>query len=223
MPGIEEIHPAHDTASWRLRHLDFFQHECHLEVRMPQMRLPDSGIRLVGSGGAGKLAVFTLLSEPLTITLCREMLFAAVAQPVKLSWHRATAICERYVDVVLADADFSEVSRLAVDETSRVKGHDHISVFADSDERKVLFIAERCGADSLRDLCQRPARPWRRPASRKSVSIGMSPAFIKGVSEHPPNARIAFDNFHVVARVNTAVNGTRRIEQKIDLSLRGPR
>lgn len=138
VPGVEGGHPAHDTVTKRYRHLNFFQHECYLEVRMPRVRLPDGGIRLVEPDWAGKLAGFTLLFEALVIMLCREMPFAAVARLVNLSWHRVAAICERYVDLALSEADFSEVRRLAVDETSRAKGHDYINLFADADERRVL-------------------------------------------------------------------------------------
>ena len=51
----------------------------------------------------------------------------------------------------------------------------------------------------------------------------MSPAFIKGVSEYLPNAKITFDKFHVVAHASAAIDKTRRIEQKHDPSLKGLR
>jgi transposase len=51
----------------------------------------------------------------------------------------------------------------------------------------------------------------------------MSPAFIKGVSEHLPNAKITFDKFHVVAHASEAIDKTRRTEQKYDPSLKGLR
>jgi hypothetical protein len=59
VPGIEGAHPAHDTVTKRYRHLNFFQHECHLEVRVPRVRLPDGGIRQVEPDWAGRLAGFT--------------------------------------------------------------------------------------------------------------------------------------------------------------------
>ena len=34
----------------------------------------------------------------------------------------------------------------------------------------------------------------------------MSPAFIKGVTAHLPNARITFDKFHVVAHASAAID-----------------
>ncbi len=223
VPGIDGAHPAHDTVTKRYRHLNFFQHECYLEVRMPRVRLPDGGVRLVEPDWAGKLAGFTLLFEALIITLCREMPFAAVARLVNLSWHRVAAICGRYVDLALSEADFSEVARLAVDETSRAKGHDYITLFADADERKVLFVTEGRSADTVEAFAEDLTAHGGHPEAIESVSIDMSPAFIKGVSEHLPEARITFDKFHVVAHASVAVDKTRRIEQKTDPSLKGLR
>ena len=37
-PGIEGVHPVHDTQIKRLRHLNFFQYECFLEVRTPRVK-----------------------------------------------------------------------------------------------------------------------------------------------------------------------------------------
>ncbi|WP_144022249.1 transposase, partial [Caballeronia sordidicola] len=61
------------------------------------------------------------------------------------------------------------------------------------------------------------------PEQITSVSIDMSPAFIKGVSTELPNAQITFDKFHVVGHANAAVDKTRRIEQRTDKSLKGMR
>lgn len=223
VPDVEGAHPAHYTVTKRYRHLNFFQHECYLDVRMPRVRLPDGGVRLVEPDWAGKLAGFTLLFEALIITLCREMPFAAVARLVNLSWHRVAAICGCYVDLALDAADFSEVARLAVDETSRAKGHDYITLFADADERKVLFVAEGRGADTIAAFADNLTAHGGDPETIESVSIDMSPAFIKGVGEHLPHARITFDKFHVVAHASTAVDKTRRVEQKTDPSLKGLR
>ena len=41
VPGHEGVHPVHDTVAKDYRHLNFFQHECHLRVRMPRVKLPD--------------------------------------------------------------------------------------------------------------------------------------------------------------------------------------
>src|SRR6516165_10457539 len=42
-PGIEGRHRVHDTQTKRLRHLNFFQHECYLEVRTRGSSCPTGG------------------------------------------------------------------------------------------------------------------------------------------------------------------------------------
>ena len=61
--GADGVHPVHDTQTKRYRHLNFFQHECHLEVRVPRVKLPDGKVALVEPEWAGKLSGFTLLFE----------------------------------------------------------------------------------------------------------------------------------------------------------------
>lgn len=46
--------PVHDTITKRYRHLNFFQHECVLEVRTPRVKLPDGSERQVKPPFSGK-------------------------------------------------------------------------------------------------------------------------------------------------------------------------
>lgn len=55
-PDIGGNHPAHHTVTKRYRHLNFFQHECILDVRMPRVKVPDVSVRLVQPEWAGKLS-----------------------------------------------------------------------------------------------------------------------------------------------------------------------
>jgi transposase len=146
-----------------------------------------------------------------------------VSRLVKLSWHQVAAICKRYVDLGLAAADFSAVERLAVDETSKARGHDYITLVADAQARRVLFVTEGKDAETIEAFAADFAAHGGDPQAVESVCIDMSPAFIKGVTEQLPNAQITFDKFHVVAHASTAVDKTRRIEQRTDPSLKGLR
>ena len=221
--GYEGAHPVHDTVSKTYRHLNFFQHECHLQVRTPRVKLPNGSVRLVEPDFAGRLSGFTLLFEALILMLAQQMPFAAVARIVGESAHRVLAVCERYVSIALGLADFSEVTTLAIDETSRARGHDYVTLAADAQARRVLFVTEGRGAKTIKALATDLEDHGCPPGQITSVSIDMSPAFIKGVIEHLPNARITFDKFHVIAHANEAVNKMRRIEQRTDKSLKGMR
>jgi transposase len=223
VPGVDGEHSVHDTVSKRYRHLNFFQHECFLEVRVPRVRLPDGGVRQVEPPWAGTLSGFTLLFEALVLMLCQQMTFAAAARLVGETRHRVAAICERYVTLTLAQADFSAVRELAIDETSRARGHDYITLAADAVERRVLAVAEGRSVETVETLSGELAARGCAAEHVSSVSIDMSPAFINGCTTQFPNARITFDKFHVVWHASTAVDKMRRIEQRTDHSLKGMR
>jgi len=133
---------VHDTVTKRYRHLNFFQHECVLEVRTPRVKLPDGSVRLVTPPFSGRLSGFTLLFEALVLMLARQMPFAAVSRIAGISSYQALTICQRYVELALARADFSQVNALAIDETSRAKGHDYITLAADAVERRVVVVTD---------------------------------------------------------------------------------
>jgi transposase len=126
-PGEAGEHPVHDTKTKRYRHLNFFQHECFLEVRVPRVHLPDGSVRLVEPDWVGKLNGFTLLFEAMILMFCQNLPFAVVGRMVNVSWHKVNAICTRYVELALEKMDLSELKSIAVDETSCRKGHDYIT------------------------------------------------------------------------------------------------
>jgi transposase len=223
VPGNPGEHPVHDTITKTYRHLNFFQHECELEVRVPRVKLPDGSVRQVNPPWAGKLSGFTLLFEAFVLLLCREMPFSGVARVTRLSVHRVMAVCERYVNAAVGAADFSEVRRLAIDETSRAKGHEYVTLVADEQARKVIYVAEGNDAATVAAFAANLRAHHGKPTQIESVSIDMWPAFIRGVTDHLPNAQITFDKFHVIAHASTAIDEMRRREQKLDPSLKGLR
>jgi transposase len=58
VPGATGEHPVHDTVTKTYRHLNFFQHECELEVRIPRVKLPEGKVVQVSPPWAGKLSAY---------------------------------------------------------------------------------------------------------------------------------------------------------------------
>jgi transposase len=212
-------HPVHDTVTKTYRHLNFFQHECHLQVRVPRVRLPHGAVRQVDPDFAGRLNGFTLLFEALILMLAQQMPFRAVGRIVGESEYRVLAVCRRYVHIAGGLADYSEVTSLAIDETSRARGHHYVSIAADAQQRRVVFVGEGRGAQVVAELAEHLDCHGCPPSQIERVSIDMSAAYIKGVGQHLPNAQITFDKFHVIAHASAAVDKTRRMEQRTDPDL----
>ena len=221
-PRAAGEHKVHDTEIKRLRHLNFFQHQCILEVRVPRVTLPD-GVALVEPDWFGKLSGFTLLFEALVLALAQHMPFNVVARTVGESWHRVHAICERYVDLAVAETDLCETSNIVIDETSYKRGQRYVTLVADADARKVVHVSKGASAANIAGFAQHLRNRNGSADNITSATIDMSAAFIKGVTDHLPNAQITFDKFHIVAHASTAVDSTRRIEQRTDPALKGLR
>jgi transposase len=164
-----------------------------------------------------------LLFEALVLMLAQQMPFAAVARIVGQSAYRCMEVCNRYVKMALGLADFGGVTALAIDETSRARGHAYVTLAADAQARRVTFVTEGRDASIIEALAADLLAYGCRSEQITSVSIDMSPAFIKGVTSELPNAQFAFDKFHVVGHPNAAVDKTRRIEQRTDNSRKGMR
>jgi transposase len=222
-PRAAGAHPVHDSQLKRLRHLNFFQHDCHLEVRVPRVRLPDGKVALVEPDWVGRLAGFTLLFEALVLMLAREMPFAAVARVVNESWHRVHAICAHYVEAAVAAQDLSALRAVAIDETSCRRGQDYLTLVADAQRRRVVFVQEGRDAATIEAFAAELRARGGEPQTIEQVSIDMSAAFIKGVSEQLPRAALTFDKFHVIAHAQAAVDETCRQERRSDASLKGMR
>jgi transposase len=215
--------PAYDTERMTWRHLNFFQHQAYLNARVPRVRCDRCGVKTATVPWARPDSGFTLLFEALVMTMVSAMPVKAVARIVGEHDTRLWRVVHHYVDQERARIDASGVTRLAIDETAARRGHDYVTLFVDIDRARVVFATEGKDADTIAVFAEDLATHGGAPEAISEVCIDMSPAFIKGIAEHLPNAAITFDKFHAVKIINDAVEQVRRAEQKTQSLLRGTR
>lgn len=68
-----------------------------------------------------------------------EMPVNAVARKVGEHDTRLWRLFKYYVYKAMENIDISNVSRIVMDETSRRKGHKYVTLFIDSDTKRLLF------------------------------------------------------------------------------------
>ena len=215
---------VHDASSQTWRHLNFFEYLTYIEARQPRTKCDKHGVLKVDVPWARAGSNFTLLFEALVVEFARNGLTAAalgrmVGEHDTLIWR----ILEHYVDEAHARADFSEVTTVGVDETSRQKNHVYVTVFADMAAAKVLFVTE--GKDNTTVACFKDDLVAHGGAVAKvtDFSLDMSQAFIKGILDAFPKAHLTFDRFHVMQLMNDAIDEVRRNEQKSRPELKATR
>jgi len=203
--------PVHDTVEKTWRHLNFFEHECYLHCRVPRVKT-DSGVTLISPPWAGKSNGFSLLFEALLLQLCTQMPVAATARLAKVSDNKLWRMLDKYVTATRALEDFSSTTAIGIDETSRAKGHQYITLFVDLDQRRTLFITEGKDSSTVDSFVKDFEDHKGSINAIKDVTCDMSPAFIKGIKENLHNAEITFDKFHIVKLINEAVDKVRKRE-----------
>jgi len=117
--------------------------------------------------------------------------------------------------------DQSNVKKIGIDETSKRKGHDYVTISADLDERRVIFACEGKDENTVKQLNKHLVSKNVDPEQIENIAIDMSAAYISGVTKNFPKASIVFDRFHIVKHLNEAVDEIRKKERKEHESLKG--
>lgn len=208
-----KVHDIQDQdRTWR--HLDFWQYQTMLHARMPRVKCESCGkIRTVIIDWARPGAGFSTLFEYHVLSLMVDMPVAAVARKVGEHDTRLWRVFKYYVDKAVERIDVSKLKSVAMDETSRTRGHKYVTLFVDTDTKQVIFVTTGKGSDVLQEFCQFLNSKGVPHSQIKDFCCDMSPSFISGIEENFPNASITFDKFHVMKMVNEALDKVRRQEQ----------
>ncbi len=205
---------AYDTVKKSWRHLNFFEHETYLNARVPRVKIDGDKIRLIKTPWEGVNSGFTLLFEAYILQLTKHLPVNVVSKLTGVSNYKLWLILEKYVDAALEVNDYSELTAVGLDETSAKKGHNYISLFVDLNKRRTIFIADGKDKETVTAFKEDLIKHNGNPDSITDVSCDMSPAFIRGVADNLPKAKITFDKFHILKLINKAVDKVRREEQQ---------
>jgi transposase len=188
---------------------------------VPRIDCPTDGIHQIELPWARDGADFTFLFESFAMTLVREMPVNKVSQIIKVDDNKLWRMMYYYTEAARQLEDYAGVNKLGVDETSKTKGHNYVSLFVDLAEKRTIFVAEGKGSETMNAFAQDFKAHHGNPDDITDVSMDMSPAFIKGVEENLHNATITFDKYHILKIINTAVDEVRKNEAKQQNLLRG--
>jgi transposase len=217
-----EAQKAYDTSWHTWRHLNFFEHRCYLQARVPRIANSDGGYEKAMVPWGRSMGGFTLLFEQYVMGLIDfEMPVKCVGELVKENDQRIWNIFHYYVAKGRKNTIYENIKEVGIDETSTRKGHNYVTVGVDLEKRRVFEVADGKGMDAvarLGDFLEEKGSP---KSEISQVSIDMSPAFISGCGTTFPNADITFDHFHVTKEVNKALDELRILERKECQLLKG--
>jgi transposase len=188
---------------------------------VPRIETPEGQVVLVEVPWARAGSGFTLMMEALAMLLVRDMPVSAVADLLEEEDTRLWRVVQHYVEEAAARESWAGVRRICVDETSARRGQRYVTCVVDADTRRLLFMAEGRGSETLACFVEALRAHGGDPAQIDVVSIDMSPAYQKGVREHLPQAQIVFDRFHLMQMAGQALDEVRKELRRTGADLTG--
>jgi len=181
---------------------------------VPRVECGTHGVKQVRVPWAEPGSQFTALFERLAIDLLRECSITGAGRLLRITWDEGWGIKARAVKRGLARRGQEVVARLGVDEKAIAKRHRDLTIVADLDRSRVLYLADDRKQASLDAFW-----PTLTPAQRDgitAVAMDMWEPYVQSTRAPLPDAdgKIVFDKFHVVKHLHEAVDRVRRGEHR---------
>ena len=222
-PECCRVAPKYDARERRWRHLDIYEFQAFVVVRVPRVECSEHGVRQIGVPWADGRSGFTALFERLAISLLQEMSILAVARTLKLSWDEIDGVMHRAIDRGLSLRTGRVVKHIGIDEKSYKKRHKYVTIVTDLDASEVLWVGRGRKRETL-DRFWKSLSP-QQLTGIEGIAMDMWPAYIESTLAAVPEAhqKIVFDKFHIVKYLTHAVDLERRSATRTDATLKKTR
>jgi len=131
-----------------------------------------------------------------------------VAKNLGLHWSTVKDIEKKKLASKYKKIDMSGLKYIAIDEFAIKKGHVYQTVVMDLQQGRIIYVAKDREKSSLDNFWKMVDRD---NVKIEAVAMDMWPAYIGSTIEHCPSASIVFDRFHIIKKLNEAIDQTRRL------------
>lgn len=192
----------------RWRHLDMAGMKLYLRYDLRRVDCRHCGVAVELVPWAEKSSWFTYEFEDTVAYLLQNLNTTAVTKTMRIAWPTVGAIACRVIDRVQDGDSLDGLAVIGIDELSYRRRHEYVTVIVDHVRRCVVWSHRGKNAATVKKFFDELGPE--RAAKIEVVTIDMSGAFIKAVTEGAPNARIVFDRFHVQRLAHDALDKVRR-------------
>jgi transposase len=194
----------------RWRHLDLAGMMVQLRYDTRRVDCPRCGVKVEQVPWAETGSWFTRPFEDHVGYLAQRCDKTTVSDMMRVAWDTVGTIIQRVVARRQRGDALDNLTNIGVDELSYRRHHEYITVVVDHVRGHVVWAKPGKNADTLKAFFDELGPE--RCAKLEAVTIDMSGAYIKAVTECSPQAQIIFDRFHVQRLAQDAVDEVRRDE-----------
>ncbi len=204
------VDEGYDARQRCWRHLDLAGMRVVLRYKLRRVDCPRCGVRIELVPWAEPDSWFTRDFEEHTAYLAQTTDKTTVVTTMRVAWRTVGEIARRVVDRVQRADPLDGLKQIGVDELSYRRHHEYITVVIDHVAKRVVWARPGKDAATLGEFFKELGPE--RCKQLEAVTIDMSGAYIKAVTEASPQATMIFDRFHVQRLAQEAVDAVRRAE-----------
>ncbi len=208
----KKVRRGYDSRVRSWRHVDLAGMKTTLRYNMRRVDCPRCGVKVEQVPWAAVGSHFTLPFEDHTAYLAQQCDRTTVTKLMRVAWQTVGGIIRRVVTRHEESAGdrLDDLRIIGVDELSYRRHHKYVTVVVDHERGKIVWASEGKSAATLKRFFDELGPD--RCSELEAVTIDMSAAYIKAVTEASPSARIIFDRFHVQRLAHDALDQVRREE-----------
>jgi transposase len=140
---------THDTVLCRWRLLDLGAQRCFVVCAIRRVKCPDCGVRVEAVPWARPGSRFSRDFEDVVAFLAQQMAKAPIARLMRIAWDTVGRILERVIAERLDPGRLDGLRLIGVDEVSYRRRHRYLTVVADHDTGRIVWLAKGRNAATL--------------------------------------------------------------------------
>lgn len=200
------------------RHGDCMFFPTFVHCKRPRIKCPSCGIKQVNAPFERKNSRFTLMFEGYAMLILADMPRAKAAQLLRCDEKSLASIIHYWVTDAVNSRSLADVKQLAIDETSRLRGHDYVTIIIDAAKRRVIDVEQGRDKGTVAAFVDKLELHGGNRNDITAVTSDMSKSYLPAIAENFPNAVSVIDKFHVKQVLINALDAVRKEEQRTALS-----
>lgn len=200
---VQTCERYHDWEDRWIRDLPILDAQTHLLIPRFRVACPRCGPTVELLSWLDRYARVTKRLAQSVARLCRVLAVKHVAAFYGLGWDAVKAIDKGHLEATLGKPDLSKVTQLAMDEFAIKRGHRYATIFVEPHRKEILWVCRGRSREDIRPFFEQLGDEGRRRV--EAVAMDMNPAYEAEVKERCPQAKIVYDQFHVVAKYGREV------------------
>jgi len=204
------VRKVHDTRSRKWRHLDLAGMKLTLRYPLQRVDCETCGVLVEMVPWAEADSWFTRDFEEQVAFFAQKADKTMVSQAMSVAWRTVGSIIQRVTARLLPGNLLDGLKRIGIDELSYRKNHEYITVVVDHDTKRVIWSRPGKDAATLAEFFKELGPE--RCEKLEAVTLDMSGAFVKAVTDAGLQPKMVFDRWHVEHLAHNAVDEVRRAE-----------